>query len=243
MDSGAGVVGRRPPRGRSTSRGLDFAIIGSFSITTPRLTRSAAMDRTRPSANSTHQVHHHGRAAAPGRLALLATLHCLAGCSIGEVAGMVIGTALEWGNLETIVLATGLAFISGYLLTMIPLLRNGYSLGSATRLALAADTGSIAIMEIVDNLLMWMIPGAMDASSRLVAVLGQLGVDPGTGGCRRLPVQSLVDCTGSRARARARPSLRNHVMEMIGRSARFWKRSRVEALTRRGRATRSAPSR
>lgn len=121
------------------------------------------MDRTHPSAHPAHQAHHHGRGAAPGRLALLATLHCLAGCAIGEVAGMVIGTALGWGNLETIVLATGLAFMSGYLLTMIPLLRDGYSLGPATRLALAADTGSIAIMEIVDNLLMWMIPGAMDA--------------------------------------------------------------------------------
>lgn len=76
---------------------------------------------------------------------------------------MVIGSYLGWGNLETILLALALAFLSGYALTMLPLLRNGYTVKSAARLALAADTASIAVMEIVDNLLMWIIPGAMDA--------------------------------------------------------------------------------
>lgn len=118
-----------------------------------------------------HESHaHHGTrpdAAASSislnRIALSATLHCLSGCAIGEVAGMVIGTALGWSNLETIALAVVLAFITGFALTALPLLRNGYSVKSALRLALAADTASIAIMELVDNLIMLAIPGAMDA--------------------------------------------------------------------------------
>lgn len=97
------------------------------------------------------------------RLAVSATLHCLSGCAIGEVLGMVIGTAIGLSNLQTIALAIVLAFISGYLLTMWPLLRAGISFGGASKLALAADTVSIAIMEIVDNAVMLAIPGAMDA--------------------------------------------------------------------------------
>ncbi len=117
-----------------------------------------------------HRDHDHGGPQpAPvsgeslNRLALAATLHCLTGCGIGEVAGMVIGTALHWGNLATIVLAVVLAFLFGYALTMRPLLASGMAIGQATRLALAADTASILIMEIVDNLIMLVIPGAMDA--------------------------------------------------------------------------------
>lgn len=113
-----------------------------------------------------HQGHHghHGHAAPSlDRTALLATLHCLTGCGIGEVAGMVIGTALGWGNLETIALAVTLAFVFGYALTMLPLLKAGIPLRQAAGLALAADSASIAIMEIVDNAIMLAIPGAMDA--------------------------------------------------------------------------------
>ncbi len=101
--------------------------------------------------------------AALNRLALSATIHCLTGCGIGEVLGMVIGTALGWSNLATIVLAVVLAFLFGYSLTMRPLLRAGLGMRQATRLALAADTASIAVMEIVDNLIMVVIPGAMAA--------------------------------------------------------------------------------
>jgi Domain of unknown function (DUF4396) len=119
-----------------------------------------------------HHPMHHGHPEHPGqhqapaslnRIALAATLHCLAGCAIGEVAGMVIGTALGWGNMETIILAVVLAFVSGFSLTVVPLLRNGYGPSAAVRVALAADTASITIMEIVDNLIMLVIPGAMDA--------------------------------------------------------------------------------
>ena len=120
-----------------------------------------------------HAHHHHAAGASLDRTALMATLHCLAGCAIGEVLGMVIGTALGWGNLETIALAIGLAFASGYLFTMIPLLRAGLALGAATRIALAADTASITIMEIVDNLVMLAIPGAMNAGLDSAPLLGQ----------------------------------------------------------------------
>ena len=101
--------------------------------------------------------------AAIWSVAVSATLHCLTGCAIGEVLGMVIGTALGWHDLGTIVLAVVLAFGFGYGLTMRPLLAGGVPFGRATRLALAADTLSIAVMEVVDNGVMLLIPGAMDA--------------------------------------------------------------------------------
>src|SRR5919199_2027451 len=97
------------------------------------------------------------------RLAFSATLHCLTGCAIGEVLGMVIGTALRWGNLATIVLAVVLAFFFGYSLTMLPLLRSGLALTTTLPLAFASDTLSITVMEIVDNAIMLVIPGAMEA--------------------------------------------------------------------------------
>ena len=96
-------------------------------------------------------------------VALTATLHCLTGCAIGEVLGMVMGTALGLENLTTTVVAIVLAFVFGYLLTMLPLVRSGMPRMTAVRLALAADTASIALMEIIDNAIMWVIPGAMDA--------------------------------------------------------------------------------
>ncbi|GGS95098.1 hypothetical protein GCM10010156_61740 [Planobispora rosea] len=97
------------------------------------------------------------------RTAASATLHCLTGCAIGEVLGLVIGTALGWSTAPTIVLAVALAFFFGYLLTLIPLRRAGVDWGTAIKLALAADTVSIIVMEVVDNGVMLVIPGAMDA--------------------------------------------------------------------------------
>jgi hypothetical protein len=98
------------------------------------------------------------------RLALSATVHCLTGCAIGEVLGMVIGTALGFSDLATIALAVVLAFFFGYTLTSLPLLRSGMALGAVVPIALASDTISITIMEIVDNAIMLLIPGAMEAS-------------------------------------------------------------------------------
>lgn len=97
------------------------------------------------------------------RLAVSATAHCLTGCAIGEVLGMVIGTALGWGNLSTVALAVGLAFFFGYLLALVPILRSGIALRAALPLVLAADTLSITTMEVVDNAIMLGIPGAMHA--------------------------------------------------------------------------------
>jgi Domain of unknown function (DUF4396) len=96
-------------------------------------------------------------------VALSATLHCLTGCAIGEVLGMIIGTALGWSDWGTIALAVTLAFFFGYTLTSFPLLRSGLALGAVIPIALASDTISIAIMEIVDNAIMLLIPGAMEA--------------------------------------------------------------------------------
>jgi hypothetical protein len=96
-------------------------------------------------------------------MAISATLHCLTGCAIGEVLGMVIGTAAGFPNWGTVVLSIALAFFFGYALTLRGVLRSGVSFGAAVKVALAADTVSIAVMEVVDNAIMVVVPGAMDA--------------------------------------------------------------------------------
>ncbi len=121
-----------------------------------------------PTTNAlSHHAHHghhgHGPGISLNRLALSATIHCLSGCAVGEILGMAIGTALAWGNGATITLAVVLAFLFGYAMTLRPLLRSGMPVREALRLALAADTASITVMEIVDNAVMLAIPGAMDA--------------------------------------------------------------------------------
>ena len=124
--------------------------------------------------------HHHGAHAAHdaglNRLAFSATVHCLTGCSIGEVLGLVIATALGWSTAASIALAVVLAFLFGYALTMLPLLRSGLALGRVLGLAFAADTISITIMEIVDNAIMLVIPGAMDAPLSSPLFWGSLAV-------------------------------------------------------------------
>jgi hypothetical protein len=97
------------------------------------------------------------------RLAFSATVHCLTGCAIGEVLGMLIGTALGFSDLGTIALAVPLAFLFGYSFTSLPLLRSGMALGAVVPIALASDTVSIAIMELIDNLTILLVPGAMEA--------------------------------------------------------------------------------
>lgn len=114
-----------------------------------------------------HHEHHdhaaHGQGDSLNRTAFMATVHCLSGCAIGEVAGMVIGTGLNLSNATTVALSIVLAFITGYGLTMRPLLKSGMALRAAAGLALASDTLSVATMEVVDNALMLAIPGAMAA--------------------------------------------------------------------------------
>lgn len=168
----------RRHRAGGTTCGLDLPIMGNPIVDVRPATGATARDF----AMDGH-THHHpreatglggahtvatvdsGMAASPGldRLALSATLHCLTGCGIGEVLGMVVGTALGWGSLPTVALAVALAFAFGYALTLLPLLRAGLGLRAALGLALAADTASITVMEVVDNAVMLAVPGAMDA--------------------------------------------------------------------------------
>ena len=122
------------------------------------------------------------------RTAVSATVHCLTGCAIGEVLGMVIGTALGLGNWPTVVLAVVLAFFFGYSLTMLPLLRAGLDLRTAVGLALAADTASIALMEVVDNLIMLYIPGAMDAGLSSLLFWGSLAASLVIAGVAAFPL-------------------------------------------------------
>jgi Domain of unknown function (DUF4396) len=116
----------------------------------------------------------HGHAASPNRVAATATLHCLTGCAIGEVRGMVIGTALGFPDAATIALAVVLAFLFGYSLTMLPLLRAGLVLAVAIPVAFASDSFSIAVMEITDNAVMLAVPGALDASLSSLLFWGSL---------------------------------------------------------------------
>ncbi len=124
------------------------------------------MDRMEHHAHHAHgeHGHNHGAASASWPMAAQATLHCLTGCAIGEILGMAIGTALAWHNAPTMVLAIVLAFVFGYALTMRGVLRAGLGLRSALRVALAADTVSIAVMELADNGTLLLFPGAMDAT-------------------------------------------------------------------------------
>ncbi|MEU0393008.1 DUF4396 domain-containing protein [Streptomyces sp. NPDC006208] len=108
-----------------------------------------------------HEQHHPGPVSWSA--AARATLHCLTGCAIGEVLGMIIGTALGWGNAPTMVLAIALAFLFGYTLTLWAVTRAGLGLKAAIGVALAADTLSIIVMETVDNGVLLLVPGAMDA--------------------------------------------------------------------------------
>ncbi|WP_031483320.1 DUF4396 domain-containing protein [Streptomyces bicolor] len=114
-------------------------------------------------AQASHAHHHEAAAAGTWAMAVRATLHCLTGCAIGEVLGMVIGTALGWSTVPTLVLAITLAFFFGYALTLWGVLKAGVGLRAALKVALAADTLSIAVMELVDNGVIVLWPGAMDA--------------------------------------------------------------------------------
>ncbi len=107
--------------------------------------------------------HERGGQTTLNRTAFLATAHCLTGCAIGEILGLVIATALGWGNAASVALATGLAFTFGYALTLIPILRAGIRRRRAVRLAIASDTLSITTMELVDNAFILLVPGAMAA--------------------------------------------------------------------------------
>ena len=137
-----------------------------------------------------------GKDRSLNKVAFSATLHCLTGCAIGEVLGFVIGTALGWSDVPTMALAIALAFLFGYSLTMLPLLRSGLALTVVVPLALASDTVSITVMEIVDNSLMLVIPGAMEAGVGDLLFWGSLTVALLVAGAVAYPVNRWLIARG-----------------------------------------------
>jgi hypothetical protein len=121
-------------------------------------------------------AHRQPTSTSLNRTAFAATWHCLSGCAIGEILGLVIATALDWGDVASIAIAVVLAFFFGYLLTLRPLVAGGVPIRQAARVALAADTVSIGVMEIVDNGFILLVPGAMEAGLRDFLFWWSLGV-------------------------------------------------------------------
>jgi Domain of unknown function (DUF4396) len=150
--------------------------------------------------DATAHAHEHHAMPTSGRaltgVALSATLHCLTGCAIGEVAGVAIGTALGWSTVATLLLAIGLAFLFGYSLTSLPLLRAGLAFAAVVPIALASDTLSIAVMEIVDNAILLLIPGAMDAGLDTLLFWGSLSMALVLAGLAALPVNRWLIARG-----------------------------------------------
>jgi Domain of unknown function (DUF4396) len=158
------------------------------------------MEHTATHADSiADRAHHHPLPTEGGALtavAASATLHCLTGCAIGEVAGVAIGTAAGFSDFGTIALAIGLAFLFGYGLTSLPLLRAGLALAAVIPIAFASDTLSIAVMEIVDNLILLLIPGAMDAGLDTVLFWGSLAFALAVAGLFAFPVNRYLIARG-----------------------------------------------
>jgi hypothetical protein len=148
---------------------------------------------------ATHTHDHHEMPTSGPALtgtAISATLHCLTGCAIGEIAGLAIGTALGFSDFATIALAIALAFVFGYALTSLPLLRAGLALAAVVPIALASDTLSIATMEVVDNVIVVLIPGAMDAGLGDLLFWGSLSVALVIAGVFAVPVNRYLIARG-----------------------------------------------
>jgi hypothetical protein len=145
-------------------------------------------------------AHHHEPMPTSGsalnKVAFSATLHCLTGCALGEVVGMILGTALGFSNLGTIVLSILLAFLFGYTLTSLPLLRAGFALAAVVPIALATDTFSIATMEVVDNLIMVVVPGALNAGLGDILFWGSLSFSLVIAGAVAYPVNRWLIARG-----------------------------------------------
>jgi hypothetical protein len=139
--------------------------------------------------------HHHGHDNLT-RTAVSATLPCLTGCALGEIAGLILGTALGLSNLATILLSIALAFVFGYTLTSWPLLRAGLALAAVVPIALASDTLSIATMEVVDNAIVLAVPGAMDAGLGDLLFWGSLAFSLAIAGVVAVPVNRWLIARG-----------------------------------------------
>jgi Domain of unknown function (DUF4396) len=147
-------------------------------------------------ASHAHQHDMPTSGAALTQVAISATLHCLTGCAIGEIAGMAIGTAFGFSDWGTVALAVALAFVFGYSFTSLPLLRAGLALATVVPIALASDTLSIAVMEIVDNAIVVIIPGALDAELGDLLFWGSLAVALVIAGVFALPVNRWLIARG-----------------------------------------------
>jgi hypothetical protein len=149
-------------------------------------------------AHAQHHDHHEmpTEGGALTAVAISATLHCLTGCAIGEIAGMAIGTALGFSNLDTVLLAVALAFLFGYGLTSLPLLRAGLAISAVVPIALASDTLSIATMEIVDNAIIVAVPGAMEAGLGSLLFWGSLAFALVVAGAVAMPVNRWLIARG-----------------------------------------------
>ena len=187
----AGALSDASARGCARAPVLGHQLEGRRVIPLGGMVECAPMEAT---------THHHHAMPTSGRaltgVALSATLHCLTGCAIGEVAGVAIGTALGWSDLATIALAIVLAFLFGYGLTSLPLLRAGFAVAAVVPIALASDTLSIAVMEIVDNGILLIIPGAMDAGLGDVLFWASLSVALVIAGLCALPVNRWLIARG-----------------------------------------------
>jgi hypothetical protein len=160
----------------------------------------------RNDAGAAHAMHHadddhHGHELpTSGRaldlVALSATLHCLTGCAIGEVAGMVVGSALGWPDGATVAISVALAFVFGYSLTSLPLLRAGLTLAAVAPIAFASDTLSIAVMEVVDNAIVLAVPGALDAGLGDILFWGSLAFALAVAGAAAFPVNRWLIARG-----------------------------------------------
>jgi hypothetical protein len=149
---------------------------------------------------SAEHAHHHHELPTSGRaldaVALSATLHCLTGCAIGEVVGMVLGTAFGLSDWATVGLAVALAFLFGYSLTSLPLLRAGLALAAVVPIALATDTVSIGVMEIVDNAIIVAVPGALEAGLGDILFWGSLAFSLVIAGVAAFPVNRWLIARG-----------------------------------------------
>jgi hypothetical protein len=150
--------------------------------------------------DATADMHHDHELPTSGRaldgVALSATLHCLTGCAIGEITGLVVGTALGLSNAGTIALSVALAFVFGYSLTSLPLLRAGLAVAAVVPVAFASDTLSIAVMELVDNAIVLAVPGAMDAGLGDVLFWGSLSFALAVAGAAAFPVNRWLIARG-----------------------------------------------
>jgi len=151
-------------------------------------------------AHAEHPHHHHHELPTEGRalslLAASATLHCLTGCALGEIAGMVVGTALGLSNWATVGLAVAFAFLFGYTLTSLPLLRAGLAFGAVMPIALATDTVSIAVMEVIDNAIIVAVPGALEAGLSDILFWGSLAFSLVVAGLVAWPVNRWMIARG-----------------------------------------------